>query len=114
MTPHVEFAGVDYGGPLYLLWTIGVNLVIWKPAYSGWAGIGMRSTHPACVYVGTRFVHKEGGDLWIALFYEAQTGKAWKKVREDAVKVAGLETCPLPPWGLPLVLPEEPTNVDQP
>lgn len=98
--PHLEFAGVDYGGPLHVLREVGANLVINKPAYTVWKSRGEVGTDPARVMIGTRFMDKEG-HTWVTLFYEQETGRAWRQARANAFARAAVEVADLPKWGIP-------------
>lgn len=98
----VEPTSVDFGGKLYLAYQYieGFNIVIRKPAYTVWESRAQYGTDPARLMVGTLFVDSDR-NTWAKLFWQKETGRKWRDVMSEAIKVASTQKAELPAWGKP-------------
>ena len=97
----VEPTSVDFGGKLYLAYQCnGFNIVIRKPAYTVWESRAQYGTDPARLMVGTLFTDGDR-NTWVRLFWEKDTGRKWRSVMSEAIRVASTEKADLPKWGQP-------------
>lgn len=97
----IKPTSVDFGGKLYLAYQCnGFNIVIRKPAYTVWESRAQYGTDPARLMVGTLFTDGDR-NTWVRLFWEKDTGRKWRSVMSEAIRVASTEKADLPKWGQP-------------